>query len=106
MPRRPHGRGMIEQGGAYVGRQKRECNPGTGADSNRTEHLLNIYVAGTVLSISRGLTGLTNNLVKKMLFSASFIGEINTLSTRGCGVGGGLPKLMAVALKRLLSITC
>ena len=87
MPRRPHERGMIEQGGAYVGRKKRECNSGTGVDSNRTEHLLNIYVAGTVLSISRGLTGLTNNLVKKMLFPASFIGEINTLLTRGCGRG-------------------
>ena len=83
VPGRPHGRGMIEQGGAYVGRQNRECNSGTGVDSNRTEHLLNIYVAGTVLSILHGLTGLTNNLAKKMQFPPSFIGEINTLLTGG-----------------------
>ena len=55
MPGRPHGRGAIEWGWAYVGREKRKCNPGTGVDSKRAEHLLNIYVPGTVLSILHGL---------------------------------------------------
>lgn len=54
MPGRPHGRGVIEWGWAYVGREKGKCNPGTGVDSKRAEHLLNIYVQGPVLSILHG----------------------------------------------------